>query len=116
MISKEQKKKLNEFFPSEENLNPLVNKNEVKHLSTQLNKFYPIIIRKLSKVYKENFKITNLEIILRRCLVPMTYIFFERCIRSINYKKKIKSLDGMYRFGEFNHMIQPQNIKMLKKF
>ena len=31
----------------------------------------------------------------------MTYIFFERCIRSINNKKRIKPLDGMYRFGDF---------------
>ena len=101
MISKEQKKRLNKFFPSEEILNPIVNKNEVRYLAIRLNKFYPIIIRKLLKVYKEKFKKNNLELILRRCLVPMTYIFFERCIRSINNKKRIKPLDGMYRFGDF---------------
>jgi hypothetical protein len=101
MLSKTQKKKLNEFFPSEENLNPIVSKKEVEYLATKLKKFYPVIIHKFLKIYKENFKKDNLELILRRCLVPMTYIFFERCIRSINCKKKIKSLEGMYRFGVF---------------
>ncbi len=101
MISKIKKKKLNEFFPSEDNPKSIVDNSDVEYLSYRLNKFYPIIIKKFNEVYKDNFDKQNLEIILRRCLVPMTYIFFERCIRSINSKKKVKLSDKYYDFDQF---------------
>ena len=102
MFSKKEIKKIKEFFPTEKNFNKILYKKDFNFLSQKLESFYPILIQNLKKPYERNFKIKNTEIILRRCLIPLSYIFFDRCIRSILHKKKFNTKKIKYNFREFN--------------
>ena len=96
--------KIGEFYPTENKPNSILNKNETEKLSKDLSKFYTKIIINLKKSYQKKIDIKNSNFILRRAVVPITYVFFERCVRSINAQKK-KILGMSHFFIHFKNLI-----------
>ena len=98
--------KISEFYPTENKPNSILSKNETEKLSKDLSKFYTKIIINLKKNYQKKIDIKNSNFILRRAVVPLTYVFFERCVRSINAQKKknIRNESLFYSFQKFNYI------------
>ena len=103
--------KIGEFYPTENKPNSILSKNETEKLSKDLSKFYTKIIINLKKSYQKKIDIKNSNFILRRAVVPITYVFFERCVRLINAQKKknIRNESLFYSFQKFNYIEEFEN-------
>ena len=102
------KKTIRYFFRENNFKFVVVSKKDVDHLSKNLSSFYDQITESLKKKSKNSL---NEEIIIRRSIVPLTYIFFERLIRSIYfYKKRKKSnIKNFYTFNQIETLEQFEN-------